>query len=102
MVGLLNLEGVRGVLGGSRGPVPVAECKYLELKKKLEEKSTDEAVVEAAFPVGASVRIEAGPFASFPATIDRLTNDQRAVVMVMIFGQETPVELGLAQITKSD
>lgn len=99
---LLNLEGVRAVLGGALGPVPVPECKYLELKKKLEEKSTDEAVVEAAFPVGAKVLIEEGPFASFPATIDRLTDDQRAVVMVEIFGRMTPIELGLAQITKSD
>lgn len=100
--GLLTLEGVRGVLGGALGPVPVTECKYLELKKKLEEKSTDEAVVEAAFPLGARVLIEDGPFASFPGTIDRVMDEMRAVVMVEIFGRETPVELGLAQITKSE
>ncbi|RWQ12355.1 transcription termination/antitermination NusG family protein [Mesorhizobium sp.] len=99
---LLNLDGVRAVLGGALGPVPIAECKYLELKKKLEEKSTDEAVVEAAFPLGARVLIEEGPFASFPGTIDRVMDEQRAVVMVEIFGRMTPIELGLAQITKSE
>ncbi|MER8941341.1 transcriptional antiterminator NusG [Mesorhizobium sp. M0915] len=99
---LLTLEGVRAVLGGASGPVPVAECKYLELKKKLDEKSTDEAVVEAAFPVGARVRIEDGPFASFGGSIEKLVDGQRAIVLVEIFGRLAPTELGLAQITKSE
>ncbi|RWC29829.1 MAG: transcriptional antiterminator NusG [Mesorhizobium sp.] len=101
-VGLLSINGVLSVLGGTLGPVAVADATLLKFKKKLEERSTDEDVVEAAFPVGASVRIEDGPFASYGGTIEQLLDGQRAVVMMAIFGRFSPIELSLAQITKAD
>lgn len=100
--GILSIEGVLSVLGGSLGPVPVAEANLMTFKKKLGEKSTDIEAVEAAFPIGATVLIEDGPFKSFPGTIDSVLDEQRAVVMVEIFGRFSPVELSLAQITKVD
>ncbi|MER8560165.1 transcription termination/antitermination protein NusG [Mesorhizobium sp. M0578] len=100
--GLLGMEGVVGVLGGSLGPVAVSDEKRLKFKKKLEERSTDAEVVEAAFPVGASVLIEEGPFASFPGTIQSVLDEQYATVLVEIFGRFVPVDLSLAQITKSE
>ncbi|MER9901620.1 transcription termination/antitermination protein NusG [Mesorhizobium sp. M0130] len=100
--GLLGMEGVVGVLGGSLGPVAVSDQMRLKFKKKLEERSTDAEVVEAAFPVGATVLIEEGPFASFPGIIQSVLDEQVATVLVEIFGRSVPVELSLAQITKSD
>jgi transcription antitermination factor NusG len=100
--GLFSIEGVAAVLGGACGPVPVSDENMLIFKKKLGEKSTDKEVVEAAFPLGARVRIEDGPFASFGGTIDELLDTQRATVLVEIFGRFVPTELRLAQITKTD
>lgn len=100
--GLMSIEGVKAVLGGALGPVPVTDAMRLKLMKKLEERSTDAAVVEAAFPVGAKVLIEEGPFASFPGVIQDVIDNHVATVLVEIFGRLTPVELSLAQITKSE
>ncbi|TPJ75818.1 hypothetical protein FJ422_30845 [Mesorhizobium sp. B2-6-3] len=100
--GILSVEGVVSVLGGRVGPVPVPEVNLMEFKKKLGEKSTDKDVVEAAFPLGAEVLIEEGPFASFTGVIESVLEERSAVVLVEIFGRFTPVELSLAQITKRD
>lgn len=100
--GILSVEGVLSVLGGRSGPVPVPEANLLQFRKKLGEKSSDKEVVEAAFPLGAEVLIEDGPFASFPGVIESVTEERSAVVLVEIFGRFTPIELSLAQITKRD
>lgn len=100
--GLLSVEGVISVLGGACGPVPVSEAIRLKFKNKLEERSTDAEVVAAAFPVGSAVAIEEGPFASFSGTIEATLADQLAIVLVEIFGRFVPVELSLAQITKTE
>lgn len=100
--GVLSLEGVLSVLGGNGSPVMVREAKLLEFKKKLGEKSSDKDVVEAAFPIGAEVLIEEGPFRSFTGVIESVIEEHTATVLVEIFGRSTPVELSLAQITKRD
>ncbi|CDX49205.1 putative transcription termination factor [Mesorhizobium plurifarium] len=100
--GIMSVDGVISVLGGRIGPVPVPETNLLIFKKKLGEKSTDMEVVEAAFPIGAEVLIEDGPFASFTGTIESVLDERVATVLVEIFGRFTPVELSLAQITKRD
>jgi len=100
--GILSLEEVHGVLGGRSGPVPVPEDKMLKFKKKLAEKSTDKDVAKAAFPLGANVLIEEGPFASFPGVIESVLDERVATVLVDIFGRSVPVTLDLAQITKRD
>ena len=43
-----------------------------------------------------------GPFADFNGTIEEINVDQqKVVVLVNIFGRDTPVELGFADIQKS-
>lgn len=50
---------------------------------------------------GELVRVTDGPFASFDAIFSEWTRrDQRANVLVQIFGRETPVELELSQFEK--
>lgn len=50
---------------------------------------------------GETVRVTDGPFASFDAVFSEWTRrDQRANVLVQIFGRETPVELELSQFEK--
>lgn len=50
---------------------------------------------------GEAVRVTDGPFASFDGVFSEWTRrDQRANVLVQIFGRETPVELELSQFEK--
>lgn len=50
---------------------------------------------------GEEVRVSDGPFASFNAIFDRwLSNEQRALVAVQIFGRSTPCELEPSQFEK--
>lgn len=57
--------------------------------------------VEVGFEVGEVVQIVEGPFADFTGEIKELDKEaEEAVVMVRIFGRETPVRLSLSGIEK--
>jgi transcriptional antiterminator NusG len=61
----------------------------------------ERAVIEVDFEVGESVTVMDGPFATLPATINEVNAEQQKLkVLVSIFGRETPVELGFAQVSK--
>ena len=53
------------------------------------------------FDIGDTVRVKEGPFADFSGEIIEINVDQLKVkVLVDIFGRETPVELGFAQVAQ--
>ena len=53
------------------------------------------------FEVGDAVTIIEGAFATMQASIAEITPEsQKVIVMVELFGRETPVELTFAQIEK--
>jgi transcriptional antiterminator NusG len=55
-----------------------------------------------AWEVGETVRVVAGPFADFNGVIEAINLDQsKVVVLVNIFGRDTPVELGFDDIQKN-
>jgi transcriptional antiterminator NusG len=57
--------------------------------------------VEVGFEVGEVVQIVEGPFADFTGEIKEIDKEaEEAVVMVRIFGRETPVRLSLSGIEK--
>lgn len=56
-------------------------------------------IVEAVgLVVGQAVVVAAGPFASFPAIVEEILPHDRIKVGVTIFGKNSPVELGIAEV----
>jgi transcription termination/antitermination protein NusG len=53
------------------------------------------------FRLGDVVRVLSGPFASFTGTIEGINQSRRLLkVRVEIFGRETPLRLGYAEVEK--
>jgi transcriptional antiterminator NusG len=53
------------------------------------------------FRLGGRVRIRSGPFAAFTGSIEGINQAKRLLkVRVEIFGRETPVKLGYADVEK--
>ncbi|TIX54833.1 MAG: hypothetical protein E5V25_29650 [Mesorhizobium sp.] len=98
--GLRMVKGIVGVLGADEKPFPVKHEKVLQLKVFLEGNVIAIGEIAKGLKVGEMVRVNQGPFASFPGTVSELCDDGRARVEVMIFGRAVPVTLGLDQIDK--
>lgn len=57
--------------------------------------------VPQTFRLGDTVRVLSGPFASFAGKIEGINQGRRLLkVRVEIFGRETPVKLGYAEVEK--
>ncbi len=114
-----NTPGVTGFVGMTSKPSPLSMKEVLQfLLPRVEAKTpatggksgggsdsgigaAASTIVEVDFQVGESVTVMDGPFATLPASISEVNAEQRKVkVLVSIFGRETPVELGFAQVEK--
>mgnify|MGYP006299150973 FL=1 len=99
-----NPPGVTGFVGSGTKPVPLSRR---ELRRFLGEPEKTEggkkaASYKPAWEVGDSVRVATGPFADFNGSIESINLDQsKVVVLVNIFGRDTPVELGFEDIIKN-
>jgi transcription termination/antitermination protein NusG len=86
-------------LGGEK-PVPLTDKEIERIFSQMEGKVSLPTNMES-FIVGSEVQISNGPFTGFIGTIDKIDDEkERLVVMVSIFGRQTPVELGFDQIKK--
>ncbi len=96
---LSEIEGVLGIVGGSR---------YYFFSNKEVERLIESVGVEEIkpkpryqFSPGDKVKIVEGPFANFIGIIDEVKSDRgKARVLVSIFGRETPVEIELTNLQK--
>ncbi|HWW73861.1 MAG TPA: KOW motif-containing protein [Pyrinomonadaceae bacterium] len=58
-------------------------------------------MTEAKLKAGDTVRIRSGPFASFPATVDRVSEEGLLLTAsVEVFGRATPLELMSCDVEK--
>jgi transcriptional antiterminator NusG len=103
-----SVAGVLGFLTGQRWsessePVALSQSDVDTVVKRIEGiRDLDKAGPEKAFVVGESVKIVDGPFNSFVGDIQEIFDDRKKIiVMVKIFGRDTPVELSYFQIEKS-
>ena len=99
-----NTPGVTGfVAGDAQKPTPLSRReveRFLGVQDEAEEKAKPRFKPE--WEVGEQVRVVTGPFADFNGTIEEINVDQqKVVVLVNIFGRDTPVELGFADIQKN-
>ena len=94
-----NTPGVTGFLGSSgKGtrPVPLSDTEIGPILAKMGVTNTE---VTVDVEIGQQILIAAGPFSGQVGTIESIDVDnQKLVILIDLFGQETPVELGLDQV----
>jgi len=98
-----NTPGVTGfVAGNAQKPTPLSRREVERFLGVQEEEDKGKPRFKPDWEVGEQVRVVAGPFADFNGTIEEINIDQqKIVVLVNIFGRDTPVELGFADIQKN-
>ncbi|MGD2102372.1 MAG: transcription termination/antitermination protein NusG [Acidimicrobiia bacterium] len=98
-----NTPGVTGfVAGNAQKPTPLSRREVERFLGVQEEEEKAKPRFKPEWDVGEQVRVVTGPFADFNGTIEELNIDQqKVVVLVNIFGRDTPVELGFQDIQKS-
>lgn len=96
-----NTPGVTGFIGSSGKGAKPTPLLPQEIDKILANEGINNMEVNTDVEVGDSVQIIEGPFKGMFGKIETLdTENQKLTVLIDLFGQETPVEVELTQITK--
>ena len=89
-----NTRGVTGFVGPGSKPVPLTEAEMKPLGIKTENVSVD-------FAVGDTIAVVAGVWKDTVGVVQRMDfGKQTATINVELFGRETPVEIGFAEVRK--
>jgi transcriptional antiterminator NusG len=98
-----NTPGVTGfVAGNAQKPTPLSRREVERFLGVQEEEEKTKPRFKPEWEVGEQVRVVTGPFADFNGVIEEINIDQqKVVVLVNIFGRDTPVELGFDDIQKN-
>ena len=98
-----NTPKVTGFLGNNNKPQAISEKEAARYFGGVEEaKAAPKKQVSVDYEIGDSVKVNAGPFASFNGLVEELDFDKSKVkVSVSIFGRATPVELDFEQVERS-
>ena len=98
-----NTPGVTGFIGSSGGgakPIPV---KGPEIEKILRRIGQSDKAVEVDFTIGDSVKILSGPFSGMEGKIESMNDaTQTATVLIILFGRETPTDIGYVDLAKAE
>ncbi len=87
-----NTRGVTGFVGPESKPVPLSDAEVANL-------GVDRRTVEVNFNVGDFVKVTDGPLKDFSGTVESINiEEQKANVLISMFGRETSVEVPLGQI----
>lgn len=93
-----NTPGVTGFVGSGTKPIPLSAA---EVKHILKSMGMDEARPKVDIKVQELVRITAGAFENWTATVTEIYADRgKLKVLVNMFGRETPIELDFSQVEK--
>ena len=91
-----------GFLGGLDNPTPLREREVDRIKGKAEEPLEEEFEGFVPFTEGEKVKVIDGPFSGFTGEVEEVNAEKKNVtVTVVVFGRNTPVVLGYAQVEKS-
>lgn len=89
-----NTRGVTSFVGPGSKPVPLSDEEVLAM-------GIEDSTFNVNFELGEGVRVSSGPFADSTGIIKEINEGKRTVVvMLSIFGRETPVELDYTQLEK--
>ena len=97
-----NTPGVTGFIGSSGKGAKPTPLLPQEIDKILANEGINNMEINTDVEVGDSVQIIEGPFKGMFGKIETLDEEnQKLTVLIDLFGQETPVEVELTQITKA-
>ena len=97
-----NTPGVTGFIGSSGKGAKPTPLLPQEIDKILANEGINNMEINTDVEVGDSIQIIEGPFKGMFGKIETLdTENQKLTVLIDLFGQETPVEVELTQITKA-
>ena len=95
-----NTPGVTGFIGSSGKGAKPTPLKPQEIDKILANMGMTRMDVDKELTVGTKVTIVDGPFKGMDGTISTLDiENSRLTVLIDLFGQETPVEVELFQVS---
>lgn len=84
-----------------RIPVPIREDEAQRILGIQDENADSAGQAVVNYQVGESVKITDGPFSGFSGTIEKILEDRsKVIVIVVIFGRKTSLELSFTQVTK--
>lgn len=90
-----NTRGVTGFVGPGSKPVPLEDDELGSLEQ--------EQLLKADFEVGETIMVIDGAWKDTIGVVTRIDeNKQTATINVEMFGRETPVEIGFAEVKKMD
>ena len=91
-------QGVTGFVGTADQPTPLPENEVKAITAFGQQSAPK---FQSAFTIGEAVRIVEGPFNDLLGTVSAIDEAKgKVVVLVSIFGRETPVELDFLQVSK--
>ena len=97
-----NTPGVTGFIGSSGKGAKPTPLPPQEVDNVLKVMGMSRIDVDKELAIGTKVKIIGGPFTGMFGTIEEIDNDnQRFVLNVDLFGQETQVEVDFEQISKA-
>ena len=93
---------ITGFVGNAQDPRPISEAEVLRLTSPEAARAIEKTTrVEVRYSKGENVKVIDGAFANFDGIVDEVKPDkQKVLVLVTIFGRETPVELDYSQVQK--
>ena len=93
-----NTPGVTGFLGANGKPSPLSRDEYNKMMRRSKKGDSPKRTA-VGLEVGTSVRVTSGPLADFDGQVAEVdANAGKVKVTLVIFGRETPVELGFDQV----
>ncbi|MBQ9630811.1 MAG: transcription termination/antitermination factor NusG [Treponema sp.] len=100
-----KIQGVTGFVGtkANERPRPISSDEAKNLLQKSGAIPADRSVrLKQIFDVGEKVKIIDGPFATFAGTVEEVNVEKDKLrVIVQIFGRDTPVDVGFAQVERA-
>jgi transcriptional antiterminator NusG len=93
-----SIQGVTGFVGPQNKPTPLTYEEVMKIRPFIEGNVFAKQV---EFNVGDRVKITSGPFVESEGIIEKIYPDKyKAVVSIIIFGRETPIEVYLTECEK--
>lgn len=97
-----NTPGVTGFIGSSGKGAKPTPLLPQEIDKILNNMGMSRVDIETEISVGDSVTVIEGPFNGMTGKVEYIDlENQKLNVLIDLFGQETPVEVDLMQISKN-
>lgn len=91
-----NTRGVTGFVGSGTDPIPLSD-------EEIRKMGFDNVSVNIDYDVSDNVRILGGPLDGYTGIVKEIKKDKnKVIVLVSMFGRETPVEVEFSQVQKLD